>query len=306
MKKEIGISILLGILVVGGIGIMIGRNYFCESLTEINPIILSCDYSDSEGYVNSGLIYFYNVGKKEKESIGNIALDKISYDGKNVLTGIQNMFPNSVGFRGIITYDVSTHEITEVLSCSRIYDMLGNNNHTFTGNIQMNSTRDIFVFACGGKMFMYDLNNDKLETLFDTSSNQYILPADGKNLYFSENSNLYSYNFMSGKKEVILEGVYNFAISKDENIIAYENQKEKSIYLYIKNTQENREIIQLKHSGSQMYISENNGYLLFTDYKGSVVPNNYKIEICIYDFAKNKISIVYRGKYEDDYRNVVW
>lgn len=30
--------------------------------------------------------------------------------------------------------------------------MLDENNHTFTGNIQMNSAKDIFVFACGGKI----------------------------------------------------------------------------------------------------------------------------------------------------------
>lgn len=306
MKKKIGIGILLMILIVGGIGVMIGRNFFCESLTGVNPIIFSCYHSNSEGYVNDGAIYSYNVEEKKKENLGNIALDKISYDGKNVLTGIQNIFPNSDGFRGIITYDISTQETVEVLSCSRIYDMLGENNYTFTGNIQMNSTKDIFVFSCGGKMFRYSLNEDKLEVLFDTSSNHYKLSADGKYLYFSENSNLYFYDFIRGKKEVLLEGVYNFAISKDESIIAYENRKEKSIYLYDLDTQENKEIIQLKHSGSQMYISENNGYLLFTDYKGSIVPNNYKIEICIYDFDKNKISIVYKGKYEEDYRNVVW
>lgn len=305
MKKKIGISILLVILVVGS-GVMIGRNFFCKSFTGIKPIIFSCYNSNSDGYVNGGTIYLYNVEKKKRENIGNIALDKISYDGKNTLVGVQNLFPNSTGFRGIITYNISTQKIVEVLSCSRIYDMLDENNHTFTGNIQMNSTKDIFIFVCGKKMFMYNLNEEKLEELFDTSSNQYILSADGKYLYFSENGNLYLYDFKSKEKEVMIEGVYNFAISKDESTITYENQKEKSIHLYDLDTQENKEIIQLKHSGSQMYFSENNEYLLFTDYKGSIVPNNYKIEICIYDFAKNEISIIFKGKYEDNYRSVVW
>ncbi|MGN0245346.1 MAG: hypothetical protein ACI4DK_05220 [Lachnospiraceae bacterium] len=303
-KKSVYISILL-ILIIGGIGVILGKTLICDSLKGLNPIIISCYSSDSDGHVNGGTIYSYDVEKKEKENIGNIALDNISYDGKN-LVGVQNNYPDSIGFKGIITYDIHTQEITEILPCSRIYEMLDEKNHLFTGNIQMNSNADIMVFACGGKMFMYSINEDELAELFSTSSNQYILSSDGTCLYFSENSNLYSYNFMSGKKEVMLEGVYNFAISSDEKTIVYENQKEEMIYLYIVETQENKEIIKLNESGGNMYFSKDNGYLLFTDRKSSFVPTNYKIQICIYDIANSKISVVYRGKYEDNYRNVIW
>ena len=302
-KKIVGISILI---ILVGIGVILGKKFVYEPVQDIEPVIWSCYSTDTNGYVNGGAIYSYDVQNKEKKLVGNIALDYISSDGKGILTGVQNMFPNANGFQGIVTYNTYSGEIVEVISTSRIFDMLEGDNHSFYGNIQMDSSQENFYFLYGGKMFKYAVNEDRLTILFDTPSNQCVLSQNEESLYFTENQCLYLYNLQKDEKVKLLEGVYRFAISSDEDMIAYENKSEKKICLYIVSTKENKEIVQLKHSGVQLHISDNSKYLLFTDYKELIIPTNYNIEIGIYDFVNNQISIVYKGTAEENFRTVLF
>lgn len=307
-KKKI--SIIISILVVMGIiaivSIIAGSSLSTNALEDVPSIIWSRYISDENGHITGGELCSYDVGTKEIRTLEDIALDHVSYDGKSLLVGIQNLFPDSSGFKGIVTYDIHTGELREILSCDEIYAMLDENDHAFCGEVQMDSDKKSFYFLCGGKLFLYDAEKEELTVLFDTAGTQCVLSSNGETLYYSEGGKLYAYHPENKETETVLEGVYNFTVSNDEKMIVYENRKEEGIYLYLPETGEDKELFQVNYPDNVLSTSDDNGYLLFTDYKETIPATNIKTIIGIYDFSTGKKTVVYQGEYGEDFRGMLW
>lgn len=143
---------------------MLWSAFFKYKDMEIDDILWTNSVNDKNKHIHT--IYLYGDGKREK--IGDILLDCISKKGENLLVGVQNLYPNADEFRGIVTYDISSKEVSKILARDKIDDFLGEGNHEFRGNIQMTKDGNFFYFVRGGKMISYDVEKDELEILFET------------------------------------------------------------------------------------------------------------------------------------------
>ncbi len=302
MKKKIGLLIVAIIAITGGT-YMLWSAFFKYKDMEIDDILWTNSVNDKNKHIHT--IYLYRDGKREK--IGDILLDCISKKGENLLVGVQNLYPNADEFRGIVTYDISSKEVSEILARDKIDDFLGEGNHEFRGNIQMTKDGNFFYFVRGGKMISYDVENDKLEILFETSSRYYSLNEEETCLFFSNSPTLYRYNLSTKTIDTLLNGcIYSFAVSKDEKVIVYEEFKEKALFLYNMDTKEKEKLVDLNYGYGIVYISEDNRYILYTDYKEAFVPTNRKIRIYVLDLETGKRRIIYKGNYHENIGNVLW
>lgn len=298
MKKKITIAVV-------SVGIcLLMLVLFLRKDIEADDIIWTCDVSDENGYVNGGKIYLYRDGRSE--CIDNISLCNVSAKGENLLVGIQNCYPNAEGFKGIVTYNISSKEVNEVLSSDRIHEFLDDRSLNFRGNIQMTQDGKLYYFVCGDNMMLYDTEKDKMEVLFKASCYQYILNEKETYLYFSENRALFGYNILENTKELLLNDVNNFSVSKDEKMIVYENRKEQALFLYRIDSGENEKLLDLNYLDSQISISNDNRYLLYTDYKESLIPTNRMTEICIFELKTGKRRVIYKGSYSDNITSVTF
>lgn len=282
---------------------MLWSTFFRYKDMEIDDIFWTNSITDKNKHVHT--IYLYRDGKIE--NIGDISLDYISKNGENLLVGVQNLYPNEGEFRGIVTYNISSKEVCEILARDKIDDFLGEGNHEFRGNIQMTKDGNFFYFVRGKKMISYDVENDKLEILFETSSRHYPLNEEETCLFFEDSPNtLYRYNLSTKTKDVLINGVNNFAVSKDEKIIVYENRKEKALFLYDMDSGEKEKLVELNYGCSVVSISADNRYILYTDYKEAFVPTNRKIRIYVLDLETGKRRTIYKGNYHENIGNVLW
>lgn len=302
LKKKTSLIIAITI-VIGVIGILL-LTFFRHKDMEIDDIIWTSYISDENGIISGGKIYVYKDG--QRECIANIALSNVSMGEEQLLVGVQNLYPNAEGFKGIITYNISQKEVNEILSCDRIYDFLGDSHLDFCGNVQMTGDGKLFYFVCGGKMILYDVEKDELEVLFETSCYQYMLNESETYIYYSENKTLFRYNILDRENDILIDEVNNFSVSKDENIIIYENRKEQGLFLYQIDSGKNEKLVDLNYVDSQISISEDNCYLLYTDYTESSILTNRKVEICVFDLKSGSMSIIYKGNYSDNIRSVLW
>lgn len=296
MKKKIS-TITIGICILL-------LAFGCRRDTEIDDVIWTSYVCDENGNINGGVINAYRDGKRV--CIDNIALSNVSGSGEQLLVGVQNLYPNAEGFKGIVTYNISQKEVNEILNCDRIYDLVGNSNLDFRGNVQMTKDGKLYYFVCGEKMILYNAEKDKLEVLFETSCYQYMLNESETCIYYSENGTLFKYNFIEKEKDILINEVNNFSVSKDEKFIIYENRKEQSLFLYQIDSGKIEKLVGLNYSDSQISISDDNCYLLYTDYKESLIATNRKIEICVLDLKSGRRSIIYKGDYSDNIRSVLW
>lgn len=271
---------------------------------EIDNIIWTDYVRSKDGIVNGGVIYLHNNGKTE--NIGDIALSNVSQKDGNLLVGVQNLFPNADGFKGIVTYNISSKEVKEILECDKIYRFLGNTNHDFRGNIQMTKDEKFFYFVCGGKMILYDAQKDKMEILFDASCYQYSLNEKETCLYFSEDKTLFRYDLSTKTKDILINDVYNFSVSKNEKVIVYENRDDQALFLYQIDSEENKKITDLNYKYSEVCISEDNRYILYTDYKEAIIPTNRRIEIYVLELETGRRKLIYKGDYEENIGIALW
>lgn len=302
MKKKI--SLIIAITIVIGVIGLLTLTFFRHKDMVIDDIIWTSYICDENGIVNGGKIYAYKDG--QRESIANIALSNVSMGEEQLLVGVQNLYPNAEGFKGIITYNISQKEVNEILSCDRIYDFLGDSDLEFRGNVQMTGDGKFYYFVCGGKMILYDVEKDELEILFKTSSYQYMLNESDTCIYYSEDKTLLRYNLIDREEDIIINDVNNFSVSNDENIIIYENRKEQGVFLYQIDSGKNEKLVDLNYVDSQLSISKDNCYLLYTDYTESSIPTNREVEICVLDLKSGRRSIIYKGNYSDNIRSVLW
>lgn len=302
MTKKISIIIAITIITIGGIW-MLMLTFFQHKDMAIDDIFWTSYVCDENGKISGGMIYTYKDG--ESECIARVALCNASMGEEQLLVGVQNLYPNAEGFKGIITYSISQNEVKEILSCDRIKNFLGGSDLDFRGSVQMTGDGKLY-YVCDGKMILYDVEKDALEILFETSCYQYMLNESETCIYYSENSTLFRYDLIGMQNVSLINDVNNFSVSKDENIIIYENRKEQGLYLYQIDSGENEKLLDLNYPDSQISISNDNCYLLYTDYTESFTPTNRKVEICVLDLKSRRMSIIYNGNYSDNIRNVFW
>lgn len=303
MKKRLSIALLAILLIIGG-SYMLLLTLFQHKGMEVGNIIWTDHIPDEDGYITGGAIYIYNNGKTEK--VGDIALCHVSRKDGNLLVGVQNIYPNADGFKGIVTYDVSSKEVKEILECDKIWDFLGDGNDDFRGNVQMTRDGKSFYFVCGGKMVCYDAEKDKMEILFDASCHQYSLNENETCLYFSADATLFRYDLSTKTKDALLKDVWDFSVSKDEKVIAYENREEQALYLHRVEAGEDDKIVDLNYMDSTICLSADNRYVLYTDYKEAVVPTNHRIEIYILELGTGKRTLIYKGNYKENIEVARW
>lgn len=251
----------------------------------------------------NGMICLYHDGEIENNS--DIYLDYVSKKGKELLIGVQNLHPNIEGFKGIVIYNMSSKEVTEILEYDKIRDFLGDGDKDFRGNIQMTEDGRFFYFVYGGKMMVYDAEKDEMEILFEAFCYQYVLNKKETCLYFSADKTLYKYDLLTKTTEFLNDNVYNFAISEDEELVCYENRDEGALYLYQIDSGESEKLL-TTNDGYSMGISADKRYVLYIDYKGAIVPSNYKPYIKVFDLETAKSETIYKGKYEDNISVVPW
>lgn len=300
--KKLSIVTLVVVVMIGGACTLL--TLFQNKDVEVGNIVWTDHFPDEDGYITGGAIYLYDNGKTEKA--GDVALCHVSQKDGSLLVGVQNWYPNADGFKGIVTYDVSSKEVKEILECDKICDFLGDGNADFCGNVQMTRDGKSFYFACGGKMICYDAEKDKMEILFEASCHQYSLNENGTCLYFSADATLFRYDLSTNAKEVLLKDVWYFSVSKDEKAIAYENRDEQALYLHRVDTGEDEKIADLNYIGSTTCISEDNRYVLYTDYKEAVVPTNRRIEIYVLELDTGKRKLIYKGNYKENIEVARW
>lgn len=279
---------------------MLRSAFFRHKDMEIDDIIWIDGYGEDSG------IYLYRDGKTE--NIGKISLKNFSKKGENLLVGVQNLYSNSEGVKGIVTYDISTKEVNDILACDKIYDFLGEGNHEFGGNIQMTEDGKYLYFLCGDKMISYDVEKDKMEILFETWCESYVLNEQGTCLYYCDRSALYRYDLSAKKQDIVvlIDGIYSFAISRDEKTLVYRDRDNHELYLFRMNTKEKEELVKLDYIWGVVYISDDNRYVLYTDYKETFVPTNRKIRIYVIDLETGKRRTIFKGTYQDNIGNVLW
>lgn len=302
MKQKISIIISI-IIAIGGICILI-MAFSDHKDMAVDDIFWTRYVCDENGKINGGMIYTYKDG--ESECIAHIALCNASMGEEQLLVGVQNLYPGAEGFKGIITYNISQNEVKEILNCDRINNFLGDSSLDFRGNVQMTGDGNLYYFVCNGKMILYDVEKDDLEVLFETSCYQYSLNESETCIYYSENSTLFRYDLTGMKNDSVINDVNNFSVSKDENIIIYENRKEQGLYSYQIDSGENEKLLDLNYPDSQISISDDNCYLLYTDYTESSMATARKIEICVFDLESGSSSVIYKGDYSDNIRSVLW
>lgn len=291
------------IIIAGGVCILVAA-FFLKKDIKTDDIIWTSYVHDKNGNINGGRVCTYRDGKRE--CIDNIALSNVSMKEKNLLVGMQNLYPDAKGFKGIITYNISSKEVIEILACDRIYDYLDDRKIDFRGNIQVTKDGNLYFFTCGKKMLLYDVEKDNLETLFETSCNQYVLNEGETCLYFSENGILFQYNLAEHTKDKIIDQVNNFTISRDETLIIYEDRKKRELFLMEMETGKKEKLLEVNYVDNLIYISEDNKCLLYTDYKESMIPTNRRVEIYVFELETGKQKKIYRGDYGDNIRSVLW
>lgn len=154
-------------------------------------------------------------------------------------------------------------------------------------------------------MIEYARNTDTLTVLFHTDSPQFELSGDEKNIYFTENSTLYKYSILHGTKEKVIDGVFQFAVSDNEDLIAFENKDSKEIWLYYPQNDQTEKIADLHSIDNNLSFGKDGNFLLYTDYKYSIVPGNMKIRIKLYDLEEKTTLTAYKGDYSDNIRTVL-
>ena len=294
---------------------MLWSAFFRYKDMEIDDIIWTNNVCYKEENVNGKNIFLYkgtiNLYRDGKiETVGDILLSNFSKNGENLLVGMQNLYPDTEGFKGIITYDIATRELNEILAYDKICDFLGEENHELLGKIQMTMDGKLFYFACGKKIILYDAEKSTLDLLFETqtSCNEYFLNAKETCLYYSDSPHtLYKYDILTKKQDSLIDqDVYNFAVSKDEKLVVYENRRDKALFLYYMDTGEKRKLVDLNYGYSAVYISEDSRYILYTDYREAIVPTNCKIIIYVKELETGKRRTIYKGTYQDNIGNVLW
>lgn len=302
MKKKVSLLVLILVLALGA-SMILSVFFRCKDM-EIDDIIWT-KYVYGKNGQWKGEIYLYSNGKTE--NIGDIMLRHVSKKGESLLIGVQNLGLPGDRYKGIVTYDIFTKEVREILECDKIDDFLGRGNHDFRGNIQMAGDGKFFYFVCGDKMILYDVEKDRLEILFETMSDRYFLNEKETHLYFSDDHCIICrYNLQSRTKEPLIKNVNYFAVSRDEKMIVYVSRETDELFLYRLDTGETEKLVKLTYPYSEMNISRDNRYILYTNYKESIIPTNRRIEICVLDLETGKRKIIYRGDYEDNIGNVLW
>lgn len=294
---------------------MLRSAFFRHKDMEIDDIIWTNNVCYKEEYVNGkniflyrGAINLYRDGKTE--TVGDILLSNFSKNGENLLVGMQNLYPNMEGFKGIITYDIVTRELKEILAYDKICDFLGEGNHELLGKIQMTMDGKFIYFACGKKMISYDTEKSTLELLFETqtSCNEYFLNAKETCLYYSDSPHtLYRYDILTKTRDTMIDqDIYNFAVSKDEKLVVYESRRDKALFLCHMDTGKKEKLVDLNYGYGVVYISDDSRYILYTDYKEAIVPTNCKIIIYVMDLETGKRRTIFKGTYQDNIGNVLW
>lgn len=297
--KKTGLLIVAILIIAGGVYMLwsVFRQY---KDMEIDDIIWT------DGYGEDSRIYLYRGGKTE--NIGNISLKNFSKKGETQLVGVQNLYSNSKGFKGIVTYNITTKEVNEILACDKIYDFLGEGNHEFGGNIQMTDDGKYLYFLCDDKMISYDVEKDQMEILFETWCESYILNEQGTCLFFCDRPALCRYDLSTKERDevALINGIYSFAISKDEKMLVYRDCDNNELCLFRMDTKEKKKLVELDYIWGAVYISDDNRYVLYTDYKESFVPTNRKIGVYVIDLETGKRRTIYKGTYQDNIGNVLW
>lgn len=306
MKKTyVILAVTLIVLGLGGIGVLFLKEVINSKLENIQ-IVWSQFYSDDSGRVVSGEILNYDPNRKEKIVLGDIPLDNMSLVGENSFIGFQKTFGDTDQFLGIVIYHSDTGEREEIIDYERLVQESGSAySPEFAGSIRASSNEKKIYFLFASQMIEYTRDTDTLSTLFHTDSPQFELSDDEDNIYFTENSTLYKYNISHGTKEKIIDGVFQFAVSDDEELIAFENKESKEIWLYYPKNDRTEKIADLHSIDSNLSFGEDESFLLYTDYKYSIVPGNMKIRIRLYDLEEKTTLTAYKGDYSENIRTVL-
>lgn len=306
MKKNyIILVVTLIMLGLGGIGVFFLKEVINSRLENIQ-IVWSQFYSDDSGKVVSGKILNYDPNKKEKIVLGDIPLDNMSLVGDSSFIGFQKTLGDVNKFLGIVIYHSDTGETEEIIDYERLVQESGSAyNPEFAGSIRVSNDEKKIYFLFANQMIEYARNTDTLTVLFHTDSPQFELSGDEKSIYFTENSTLYKYSILHGTKEKVIDGVFQFAVSDDEDLIAFENKDSKEIWLYYPQNDQTEKIADLHSIDSNLSFGEDGSFLLYTDYKYSIVPGNMKIRIKLYDLEEKTALIAYKGDYSENIRTVL-
>lgn len=306
MKKTyVILAVTLIVLGLGGTGVLFFKEVINSRLENIQ-IVWSQFYSDDSGHVASGKILNYNPNKKEKTVFGDIPLDNMSFVGESSFIGFQKTFGDADQFHGIVIYHSDTGEREEIVDYERLVQESGSAySPEFAGSIRASSNEKKIYFLFASQMIEYARDTDTLSTLFHTDSLQFGLSGDEESIYFAENSTLYKYNISHGTKEKVIDGVFQFAVSDDEELIAFENKESKEIWLYYPESGQTEKIADLHSIDSNLSFGEEGSFLLYTDYKYSIVPGNMKIRIRLYDLEEKTTLTAYKGDYSENIRTVL-
>ena len=303
-KNYIILVVTLIMLGLGGIGVFFLKEVINSRLENIQ-IVWSQFYSDDSGKVVSGKILNYDPNKKEKIVLGDIPLDNMSLVGDSSFIGFQKTFGDVNKFLGIVIYHSDTGETEEIIDYERLVQESGSAyNPEFAGSIRVSNDEKKIYFLFANQMIEYARNTDTLTVLFHTDSPQFELSGE-KSIYFTENSTLYKYSILHGTKEKVIDGVFQFAVSDDEDLIAFENKDSKEIWLYYPQNDQTEKIADLHSIDSNLSFGEDGSFLLYTDYKYSIVPGNMKIRIKLYDLEEKTALIAYKGDYSENIRTVL-
>lgn len=120
-------------------------------------------------------------------------------------------------------------------------------------------------------------------------------------------------NYDPNKKERIVLGdvpLDNMSFAGDSSFIGFQKtfgdaNKFLGIVIYHSDTGETEEIADLHSIDNNLSFGKDGNFLLYTDYKYSIVPGNMKIRIKLYDLEEKTTLTAYKGDYSDNIRTVL-
>ena len=202
----------------------------------------------------------------------------------------------------IVEYDIVNRKLDTILELEEINAFLDEN-----GYEKKNTQREgncVRYYDDERKIsFIYDrylmgYSEEKgLEVIYATkcfSIYGYSWLADGESLLICDADGLIKYNTITGKKEMVAEGIRAFDISQDEKFIIM-SDKDETIWKYDLETGKNKKIYQTMWFCPILRISEDNRYLLYENLKTDM--GGSKNSIRIIDLQTGEKILIKKWKY---------